>query len=528
MSAITWAFNNILAKGWEVFSQNRHGLALRRRGPGHDGKKGNAHLPTGAILMPMRHGRAICSGTVLDPMTRSNRATTMKGIRLRCNPIGNRFSLMSTLRFVALAACILSPAFAQKSLVQTASAQTPLPGTRIVVVVNGDVITSGDVENRARLFAISTGLVSTSQVIERLKSQIANQLVDEKLRLQEAQRRRIVVPDKQIAGAMRDIEQRNNLPEGVLRQRLASVGVSQRTMIDQIRVQLAWTQVMREHLADKINISDADVDEQIRLHTRQIGKPEYKVGEIFIPVEDPVNTADAQRFAEAVIGELRAGAPFAAVAAQFSQTQSALEGGELGWMQPDQLDPQVARLVVQMPIGAVSNPVKVPGGFSIVTLQAKREIGRDIGTFVSLRQVFLPFTETLDPQRPTERQRLTLEKARSISGSVKSCAQMEQTAKVNPSERPVDPGEVRLETVNPAPFRELLTKLPVGTASQPLVATDGIAVLIVCSKEQKNTAIETRDDARRRLIAERVDLASRQMMRNLHRKAAIQRFDKGA
>jgi peptidyl-prolyl cis-trans isomerase SurA len=404
-------------------------------------------------------------------------------------------------------------------------AGTPLPGMRIVAVVNGDVITSGDVENRARLFALSTGLPTTNEVIDRLKTQIANQLVDERLRLQEAQRRKVVVPDKQIAGAIHDIEQRNNMAEGVLRDKLATLGVSVRTLIDQIRAQLAWTQVLREQLADRINVSDSEIDDQMQLHEKQVGKPEYRVGEIFIPVDDPVNISDAQRFAETVIGELRSGAAFSAVAAQFSQTQTALEGGELGWVQPDQLDPQVARLLVEMPVGAVSNPVKVPGGFDIVTLQGKREVGRDMGTFISLRQVFLPFAETLDPQHPTEQQRAALEKARGIANSVKSCAQMEQVAKANPSVRPVDPGDVRLETVNPQAFRDLLTRLPVGEASQPLVASDGIAVVIMCSKEQKNAAIQTKEDVRRRLVTDRVETASRQLMRDLRRKAMIQRFD---
>ena len=402
---------------------------------------------------------------------------------------------------------------------------TLLPGTRIVAVVNGDVITSGDVENRARLFALSTGLPTTNEVLDRLKTQIANQLVDERLRLQEAQRRKVVVPDKQIAGALHDIEQRNNMPEGVMRDKLASMGVSLRTLIDQIRAQLAWTQVLREQLADKINITDAEIDDQMQQHERQTGKPEYRVGEIFIPVDDPANISDAQRFAETVIGELRSGAAFASVAAQFSQTQTALEGGELGWVQPDQLDPQVARVVVEMPVGAVSNPVKVPGGFSIVTLQGKREVGRDMGTFISLRQVFIPFSDPLDPQHPTDQQRQALEKARAISNSVKNCAQLEPAAKTNPSPRPVDPGEIRLDTVNPQPFRDLLTRLPVGESSQPLVASDGIAVVITCSKEQKNTAVQTKDDVRRRLVTERVDMASRQLMRDLRRKAMIQRFD---
>jgi peptidyl-prolyl cis-trans isomerase SurA len=219
---------------------------------------------------------------------------------------------------------------------------------------------------------------------------------------------------------------------------------------------------------------------------------------------------------------------FSAVAAQFSQTQSALEGGELGWVQPDQLDPQVASLVVEMPIGAVSNPVKVPGGFDIVTLQGKRQVGNDLGTFISLRQVFLPFTVPLDPQHPTDQQRQALEKAHTLSANIKSCPQMEEAAKANASSRPVDPGEIRLETVTPPQFRDLLTKLPVGTASQPLVATDGIAVVLICSKEQKNTAVVTKDDIRRRMITDRVEMVSRQLMRDLRRKATIQRFDRAA
>jgi peptidyl-prolyl cis-trans isomerase SurA len=438
---------------------------------------------------------------------------------------------MALLAALLLAPCVAStqprPGPAQPARPTAPPTGIPLPATKIIAVVGGDAITAGDVENRAKLFALSTGLSLTSEVIDRLRNQIANQLIDERLRLQEAQRRKVVVPDKQIADSIHGIEQRNNMPEGALRAKLASYGVSIRTLIDQVRVQLGWTQVLREQLSDKLNITEADVDEQMRLYESRMGKPEYRVGEIFIPVDDPSNVADAQRFAETVIGELRAGAPFAAVAAQFSQTQTALEGGELGWVQPNTLDPQVARLVVDMPVGAISNPVKVPGGFDIVTVQGKREIGRDIATYLTLRQVFLPFNETLDPQRPTEQQRAALEKARGISASVKGCAQMEQAAHANPSNRPIDPGEIRLDTINPPAFRELLTKLAPNQASEPLVANDGIAVVVVCSKEQKNSALLTKDDVRRRLIGERVEMASRQLLRDLRRKSVIQRFDKG-
>jgi peptidyl-prolyl cis-trans isomerase SurA len=414
-----------------------------------------------------------------------------------------------------------------------ALAVTPPPaptaqGMRIVAVVNGDVISNADVDNRTRLFALSTGLPMTEDVLDRLKQQITHQLVDEKLRFQEVQRRKIVIPDKAIADSIHDIESRNGLPAGALRQKLSAGGVGQRTLIDQLRTQLGWTQVLREQLGEQAKITDADVAEQQRVLAQLVGKPEYRVGEIFIPVEDPAAAADAQRFAETVISELRAGAPFPVVAAQFSQNQTALQGGALGWVQPNQLDPEVARLIAEMPIGAISNPVKVPGGFSIVTLQAKREIGREVGTVLSLRQVFFPFSSALDPAAPTEQQKQALEKARGVSASVHSCEQMEQAAKANNSPRPADPGDVRLESVNPPPFRQMLATLPFDRATQPVVAADGIAVMIVCAREEKNMAQQSKQEVQAQLLNERVELLSRQLLATLRRHATIDLRPRGA
>jgi peptidyl-prolyl cis-trans isomerase SurA len=393
----------------------------------------------------------------------------------------------------------------------------------IAAVVNGDVISDSDIANRARLFAISTGLPLSPDVIDRLKPQILRQLIDERLRVQEAQRRKIVIQDAQIAAAIKEIESRNNMQPGALRAKLASDGVSSHTLIDQIRAQLAWSQMLRQVVSERINISDADVAEQQKLAAQQVGQTEYHVGEIFIPVDDPANSADAQRFAETVISELHAGAAFALVAAQFSQTQTALEGGEVGWVQANQLDPAVARIVTQMPVGAVSNAVRVPGGFSIVALQAKREIGNELATVVTLRQAFMAFSTPLaDPQNPTEQQRQALNKAKSIQATVNGCDQMETVAKANNgANRPVDPGEVRVEGVNPPAFRQLLATIAIGKPTEPLISRDGIAVIAVCTREQKNLGEITAKDVQNRLVGERVEMLSRQTMRDLHRKASI-------
>jgi len=426
-----------------------------------------------------------------------------------------RRKLLSSLPVAKLVA-LLAPAVALSGV-----GAAPALAQGIVAVVNGDVVSVSDVENRRRLFALSSGMPVTKEVLDRLTPQIIRALIDERLRLQEIQRRKIVVPDKDIAGAIGEIEGRNNMAPGALRHRLESQGVDVRSLIDQIRVQLGWNRVVRDELGDKLHISDAEIGEQLALFKARQGQTEYRVAEIFIPVDDPAHDADARRFADAVIAQLHGGAQFAVAAAQFSQSQTALSGGDLGWLDANQLDPQVARIVAEMPVSAISNPLNVPGGYDIVTLHAKRQLGNDFTTVVSMRQVFLPFVGALNSQAPTDQQRQAVEKAKGISASAHDCQAMDEASKTLGSPRPADPGEVRLEAVTPPQLRQMLSTIPLNKPTQPLVSPDGVSVMMVCSRDEKNAGQPSKEDIGNRLVAERAELTSRQLQRDLRRRAMI-------
>lgn len=420
------------------------------------------------------------------------------------------------LAILALGALLGGPAMAA-----SAPAAEPDSGdAAIVAIVNGDIISRQDVDNRRRLFALSTGLPLSPDVLARLTPQITHQLIDERLRLQEIQRRRIVISDQDIARAIADVEARNGMAPGTLRKRLANDGVAFRTLVDQIRVQIGWTRVLRQQLGPSGQVSDADIAEQQRVLKQEIGQTEFRVSEIFVPVETPGAMDEARRFADAVIQQLRAGAPFPVVAAQFSQSQTALTGGDLGWVQTPELDPAVLRVLNEMPVGAVSNPIAVPGGIDIVTLHGKREIGNDMATVLSLRQAFLPFTSRLDPANPTDQQKQVLAQAQHLSSTAQNCDAVEAANKAAGSIRPGDPGEVRLDGIAPV-MRGVLEKLPDGKPSSPLVSEDGILVIMVCSREQKNLGIPSRQELSSKILNDRIELASRQLMRDLQRRAQL-------
>jgi peptidyl-prolyl cis-trans isomerase SurA len=396
----------------------------------------------------------------------------------------------------------------------------PPDADAIAATVNGDVITRTDVEHRAKLFGLSTGLNLTPELLNRLRPQVTRQLIDERLQLQEIQRRKIVVPDADVATAISTIEQRNHLPAGGLRAKLESQGVAYGTLINETRIQLGWTRVLRQELAERGYVTPAEVAEQEKRFKAETGQPQYHIQEIFVAAEDPTRQNDARKFADTVIQQLRAGAPFGVVAAEFSQSETALRGGDLGWVRPDQLDPEVASLVTQMPIGAISNPTRVAGGFDVVALEEKRTTGNDMATVVDLRQAFFPFTAQLDPAAPTEQQKQALHTAENFSKTANGCDAMEAANKAQGGTRPTNPGELRLDRLN-ANMQTLIKSLSPGVPSKALVTPEGVLVVMVCKTEQKNMAAMTREDIADQMVQERVELASRQLLQDLKRRALI-------
>jgi peptidyl-prolyl cis-trans isomerase SurA len=139
---------------------------------------------------------------------------------------------------------------------------------------------------------------------------------------------------------------------------------------------------------------------------------------------------------------------------------------------------------------------------------------------VTLRQAFLPFTSALDPQNPTEQQKAQLLRAQAVRGG---CDAVEAAARAANSPRPADPGgELRLETLAPPQLRQLVSGLTPGRASQPIVTPDGILVIAVCTKETRNLATFTPEQAKQQLMRDRAENLSRQQSRDLRRRATIE------
>ncbi len=424
------------------------------------------------------------------------------------------------LRAALLATVCAAPAFAQNA------AQAPAPisapdSAGMAAVVNGQVITTQDVAARAQLLALSMGMHPTPDLIQRLAPQVTKQLIDQTLQQQEIDKLSINVSNQDVADAISHIEQGNNIPAGGLQTRLEAAGVPYSTLLAQVRTGIGWQQVLHKVLGPGLQPTPGDLAAQKAALQASLGATQYHLAEIFIPVTDPSDETPAQNFANTVIGQLRSGAPFPIVAAQFSQAATALAGGDLGFVQLSQLDPQVAATVQQMPVGAISNPIRVPGGYEIVQLEDKHDIGNQMQTILDMRQAYGQYPQPVTGGQLGPVQVNFITQFMAKAQSAKSCADVEALDAAYGNIHPADPGPVNLATVTPPAFQQILTQLPLNTLSRPLVEAAGVSVVMICSRTQQKAQLPPDDQIANIIIDRRVQLESEQMMDQLRHRSVI-------
>lgn len=245
----------------------------------------------------------------------------------------------------------------------------------IAAVVNNDAITATDVDERLRLLMISSGIPDSQETRERLLPQVMNILIEEQLMIQEAQRNDIAVTPEEIEKGFAKLAEQNGMEPAKFREVVRRSGVPTRAMDRQIKAQIAWGRVVQQKIRPTVSVNDLEVDSMIERLRRNIGKDEYLVAEIFLPVENPSEQAQVSQLASKLTRELLQGkVPFPRVAAQFSQSASSKRGGDMGWVEGDQFPAEIEEVLARMNEGDLSEPIKTLAGYYIVTLRKKRTI----------------------------------------------------------------------------------------------------------------------------------------------------------
>lgn len=245
----------------------------------------------------------------------------------------------------------------------------------IAAIVNDEAISQSEVSDRIKLVISSSGMPDTKDMYDRIRPQIVYSLIDEALRKQEARSLSLDITPEEIENAIATIGSQNGMTGKQFKDMLRARNINVQTLKDQITAQIAWSKVVARKVTPTLKVTESDVDALLARLRSNIGKDQYHVAEILLPLTKGTSATDVAALANKLHGQLmKDPSSFKKVATQFSKSATSAQGGDIGWVVEDQLAIEVADAVSKMKKGAISRPIKSLSGYHIIKLIEKRKI----------------------------------------------------------------------------------------------------------------------------------------------------------
>jgi len=391
----------------------------------------------------------------------------------------------------------------------------------VAAIVNDDIISTYDLAQRMRLLIATTGAQPTQDTLPQFQQEALVSLVDERLQLQELRRVEkdqkfaIVATDEDVREELANMAEQNNLKTDAFLAALRSQGIAPETLFEQIRAQMSWQKWIRGRYGSRLRIGEDQIKAtQVRL-IAAASKPQYEVSEVFLDAGRTGGMDSAMKGAAQLVAQIQQGAPFAAVARQFSAASTAAAGGDAGWISQGELPPEVDAVLDQLRPGQLSAPIPVKDGVYIIYLKDKRSGAGQ--TLVSLKQAAIALPATAS-QADVDAARVKLE---AVKATIKDCKTLEATAGKTPGVVAGDLGEAEVSDLSPE-FKDAATRLQVGQLSDPIRTKVGLHVLAICGKRAASAAQIDHDQIENRLTGQQLSMISRRYMRDLRNSATIE------
>ena len=389
-------------------------------------------------------------------------------------------------------------------LAATAQAQVR-PLDRVVAIVDNDVVMQSQLDARLR---------EVQQTIDKrggalppenvLSQQVLERLIIENIQLQIGERSGIRITDEELNQAMSTIAQRNGMSLEQFREALARDGLSYADARDQVRREMIISRVRQRRVAERIQVTDQEVQNFLAsdLGKMQLSE-EFRLANILIPVSEGASSSEiqaAERQAQEVYQQLQQGADFAQLAIARSASETALEGGEMGWRKAGQLPPPFDSMISQLNPGEVTEPVRTPGGFIILKLIEKRGGDTQVRDEVHVRHILIKPSEIRseeETRRLVERLYQRIVDGEDFAELAKSFSEDPGSALNGGDLNWIDPNALVPE------FREVMNNTASGELSKPFKSPYGWHVLQVLGRRATDNSEEFRKQQAANLLRNR-------------------------
>ena len=312
-----------------------------------------------------------------------------------------RRDMTRALRVLALCAAGLS--FQGLATAQTRELDTKgVLLDRIAAIVNDGVVLTSELDTQIQ--AVSQRLETQHLELPPenvLRQQVLDRLVLQEIQLQRATHVGIKVTDETLNAAMEDVAKRNNLSLSQLPDALATQGIDYASYRDDLRKEITLSMLRQRDVLEHISVTSKEIDQYLEKQAKMpSAQNEYNVSHILIAVGQEATQAQidqAAKRATDVYQRASSGEDFAKLAVAYSNSQTALEGGSLGWRKGSELPTFLTDVVATLKPGQVSQPLRTPTGFHIIRLNDVRSAAaKSVERQVHVRHILMKTNELAD------------------------------------------------------------------------------------------------------------------------------------
>ena len=347
----------------------------------------------------------------------------------------------------------------------------------VLAWIGDQPITGFDLRQRMLLLIAQTRVQPTEQTIPALQQQSLQALIEERLEAHELLNYKdLKVEDEEVEREIAALAQEaQTTPENYV-QFLSRGGIRPEFLRQQLRTQIGWQQLVGGRFQSRARPTRAAVEQKMRQLSESASKKQYLIGEIYIEAARVGGQQAAINGANQLVQQMVAGAPFQAVAQQFSSAPSASARipGDAGWVVAGTVPPAVQQAMDQLNVGDLSRPIPVEGGVWIIYMRDKRDGAAT--NLVQLKQVMIELPETAtDAEVAAAGARLESIRPQLTCDNMLARATSEQGLLGS------DLGESDVANMAPQ-FQQIARSSEIGSISSPVRTPVGVHLLAVCGR----------------------------------------------
>ena len=384
----------------------------------------------------------------------------------------------------------------------------------IIAKINNQIITNIDLEYRVNLALEISNIPNEIKFKKQVKQQILNLLIDEKLKIQEAEKLGILISSAEVYSEISRLEQRLNLPRDSLIKTFRSKNIPEIVIYDQIRGQLLWNKIISYRIANNISISNKQAEEALQNFINSSGEVEYNISEIFIShsSNDLVNSSEDKIYS--IYNKVNS-SNFTILAQQFSDSALNINN----WYRESALNPEIINTIRSLQIGDISKPIKTNSGLHIYFLNDKRKTKKIIEneTLYNLSQIYFKTTDANKNKIQDIENRIL-----DLRENIKNCFQLEETIKKESDSSGGTLGVLSSESLNKKFLEVLEDNLPVGQLSKAIITTEGIHSIMLCEPAKTVGLDELRKNIQQNLRIEKINNAANLLLNSIRQRALIE------